>query len=460
MSIDLPDSHIESIMLNKMMNDPSHLALYTEYYEPRWFLNNSIQKITEVIVKYNEKFSGVPSKNTLNRIFEKQAETKPDIDVGSISRTLDTAMNQNMGEMTPEFVNENIIRFIKDRVIYFTIADNMRNIQENKDLSQCIPIFEKIHAISFDTDLGMSYFEEWERHEEYITSDEVKLLTGWDNLDAVTYGGFPSAGKCLIVPIAQAGLGKSMFLSNLAVNVMKESKNVLVISLEMSEDIYASRFHAHISTTDINMMKFNVGDIKESVSAFKTKYGSDLYIKEYPPSSINCNHLKNYIDKLNNKLVSEGKSKIDMILVDYISLMNSIAGDSDSMYTRVGNIAKELRALSYYFGVPVVAPQQINGDAIDSTQISMANMSESKAINHHADFIGALCQQEGDKQAGIMRMIILKNRFGGQIGMMLQWAIDYQNLLITNWDDTINMNPLTVDEVSTTSVLDDLNNLE
>ena len=61
-------------------------------------------------------------------------------------------------------------------------------------------------------------------------------------------------GKMLGLFMAQAGLGKSVFLSNLAVNFLKQNLAVVVISLEMSEDVYASRFDAHISKIDINKL--------------------------------------------------------------------------------------------------------------------------------------------------------------------------------------------------------------
>jgi replicative DNA helicase len=57
--------------------------------------------------------------------------------------------------------------------------------------------------------------------------------------------------------MAQAGLGKSVFLSNLAVSFLKQNLSVVVISLEMSQDVYAQRFDAHISSKNINRLAEN-----------------------------------------------------------------------------------------------------------------------------------------------------------------------------------------------------------
>jgi len=124
-------------------------------------------------------------------------------------------------------------------------------------------------------------------HWNYINNPEAKISTGWESLDEYTNGGFLKDGKMLGLFMAQAGLGKSVFLSNLAVNFLKQGLKVVVISLEMSENVYATRFDAHISKKDINKLKENestaLARIKEFYSAHPT---AKLYIKEYPPRSI------------------------------------------------------------------------------------------------------------------------------------------------------------------------------
>ena len=105
----------------------------------------------------------------------------------------------------------------------------------------------------------MDYFDEnaMSRHWEYINNPEAKISTGWQALDMYTNGGFLKDGRSLYLIMAQAGLGKSVFLSNMAVNFLKQNLSVVVISLEMSEDVYAMRFDAHISNSNVNRLKEN-----------------------------------------------------------------------------------------------------------------------------------------------------------------------------------------------------------
>jgi hypothetical protein len=103
-------------------------------------------------------------------------------------------------------------------------------------------------------------------------------------------------------------------------------------------------------------------------------------------------------------------------------------------HSKLGAITMELRALSAHFNCPVHSPGQINGDGFDTADVSMENIAGSKAIAHHADFIGALYRLEGDFERGIMNLKILKNRLGGSVGAVLPLAINYENLRITDFD--------------------------
>lgn len=77
------------------------------------------------------------------------------------------------------------------------------------------------------------------QHWEYLKNPEAKIKMGWESLDTYTNGGVLKDGKMLALFMAQAGLGKSVFLSNMAVNFLKQNLGVVVISLEMSQDVYA-----------------------------------------------------------------------------------------------------------------------------------------------------------------------------------------------------------------------------
>lgn len=214
-----------------------------------------------------------------------------------------------------------------------------------KAINKCLENFDRVTKLTFnDTDLGLNYFDEqqMENHWNYIRNPEAKISTGWRSLDDFTNGGFIKDGRSLYLIMAQAGLGKSVFLSNLAVNFMKQNLKVVVISLEMSEDVYAVRFDAHISNNNINKLKETESDSIRKIKDFYKKYpDSNLIIKEYPPKSVSCMDIQIYLENLRN-----AGHKFDVVIVDYLNLVKA-QHPSDNMFKDGLDVSEKLRAISY-----------------------------------------------------------------------------------------------------------------
>ena len=344
------------------------------------------------------------------------------------------SLKLELGTDSETAVRDNILHFIKRRSTLHAMADNMAALDDYKLLDDIVHRFEQIATITFDDELGLSYFEDLDSHFANLTAPDNRTTTGIPSLDGITFGGFYTDKRCLITMLGQPGLGKSLMLSNLAVNYMKEGKHVVIISLEMDEDDYAQRIDAHISGLEINSIRkeYHAKDCRVRIQDFHKKYPTgNVTIKEFPPGTVNCSHVKMFIEKL-----KKAGRPIDVIMVDYIALLNPIhSGSNDNSHSKLGAITMELRALSAHFNCPVHSPGQINGDGFDTADVSMDNIAGSKAIAHHADFIGALYRIEGDFERGVMNLKVLKNRFGGNVGSVLPLALNYENLRITDFAD-------------------------
>lgn len=251
-----------------------------------------------------------------------------------------------------DFLKKNAFRSALDNSITAVTKEGFKD-EYNSIIEQCLSDFDRVQKIVFsDNDLGLHYFDsaDMEKHWEYIRNPDAKIKTGWPSLDSYTNGGFLKDGRSLYLIMAQAGLGKSVFLSNMAVNFLKQNLKVVVISLEMSEDVYACRFDAHISKKNINKLKENEHDAVEAIKRFYSKYPqSNLIIKEYPPKSITCNDIQTYLENLRNVGIS-----FDVVIVDYLNLVKA-QHTSDNMFKDGLEVSEQLRAISYKFNVPVVS---------------------------------------------------------------------------------------------------------
>jgi hypothetical protein len=127
---------------------------------------------------------------------------------------------------------------------------------------------------------------------------------------------------------------------------------------------------------------------------------------------------------------------------------------NEGTYSKYRDVATGLRRLSYIFNFPVISVYQTNRDGYDNTDPSVANSSDSIGIPQTADFVGALYQNEGDKEAGIMNIALLKNRLGGFLDK-IRFNIDYNNLKITDVERSV----AEPDEVAN-EIVNDLSEIE
>jgi hypothetical protein len=109
------------------------------------------------------------------------------------------------------------------------------------------------------------------------------------------------------------------------------------------------------------------------------------------------------------------------------------------MYQGALEVSEKLRALSYKYECPVVSAIQSNTQGMNTENIGMENISESRGIAHTADFICAAYQMPDDRENGIINVRILKNRLGGQVGKLCSFKMDDKSLVLSDisFDESI-----------------------
>jgi hypothetical protein len=432
--LSLPEKQIEQLILKKFYTDNEYRNFILNHYQDRYLFNQDIAVVVNILIQYYHTYNDVPSKPIMEMIVEKYGESNDKVDSKKLLTIFNNALEIDVAQ-DDDFIKSNILGFIQNRASYFVIMEELETIDKYGDVSTCITKLQSIIDIGFDTDLGLNYMEDLNKHFEEMANPELMLSTGYKSFDYVTNGGFPTLGKALIVFMAQSGIGKSLMLSNLAVNVMQRGLKPVIISLEMPEFVYAKRIDAHISGMDINALQFNIDTAMTKIKGWhqlNSNGEGGLIIKDYPPSSVNANNIKSYLDR-----VKSSGYDFDIVFIDYLNLMNTNTKSSNQgMYERVGDISREVRALSYHFKVPFVSATQSNRSGWDTSDVSMAHVSESAGIVHTVDYLGVLWQQDGDREANRLNHTVLKNRFGGMVGKNMEQYIDYTNLKITDMERT------------------------
>ena len=273
-------------------------------------------------------------------------------------------------------------------------------------------------SLSFiqDDDLG-SDFDDAENHIQ--DSSKFKVRCGFETIDHMLGGGWDI--QTLNVIMAETNGGKSLWMQNFAVQSANMGSNVLYITMEMSERKVMKRLGAmrlKIPINDYDNVSKDTDLIKKKIAALSQTEGvgdifeksvGKIYTKFWAAGTANISDFDNYIQRLKEK---KG-IKIDMIVVDYITLIAPIKGiGSDNLYTKGKQLAEGLRALGSKYMCPVVTAVQVAKDAWGASDVTLESVPESKAIAETADTFFALIRTEEMKRQNLYRFKLLKQRDG------------------------------------------------
>ena len=198
----------------------------------------------------------------------------------------------------------------------------------------------------------------------------------------------------------------------------------------MPEMIYAQRLGSNITKVPLSKLKTEVPTLKHALEGYAEENpNAKILIKEFPPSTITVGFLQSYIKKLRNKGL-----KFDAIVLDYVNLLH-YPGDGNS-YEKVKKITEQLRSLTYIFNCPIISATQLNRGGFGVSDPGMNTISESVGLAMTADVIMSIWQEQTDRELGVIKMGMMKNRFGPNFGSCVM-RIDYSTLTLSE-DEHLN----------------------
>ena len=198
----------------------------------------------------------------------------------------------------------------------------------------------------------------------------------------------------------------------------------------MSELLYARRICTNVSKIPLKELAINSHSLRQALKEQEDTDKGRIFIKEFPPSTITPNQLKAFI----KKIIDQG-IRIDAIVLDYLNLLHSTVGSNS--YERIKNVTEQVRAMTYIFNCPVISATQLNRGGFSIANPDLATISESVGLAATADVIVSIYQNEEDRELGIIRLGMMKNRYGPR-GQTQAMRIDYSTLTVTQAEDSMN----------------------
>ena len=401
------NTNIEQTVIRNVLTNEQFMRKTLPFIKPEYF-EGVYRILFKEIAKYVAKYNNLPTAESF----------KIEVDQ---SDKFNDEQYQHAVEIIPQiFANDDIDnkwlmdtteKWCQDRAVYNAIMESISIIDgKHSTLTKnSLPdILTKALSVSFDTNIGHDYIENVEERYDFYHEQEERLAFDLEKFNQITKGGIPN--KTLNIALAGTGVGKSLFMCHVAAAALTAGKNVLYITMEMSEERIAERIDANLLDEPIDQLEFlSKEQLVKGVSNLKTN--GKLIIKEYPTGQAHTNHFRALLNELNLKR----NFVPDIIFIDYLNICASSRmkgmGGAINSYSYIKAIAEEIRGLAVEFNVPIFSATQTTRSGFSNSDVGLEDTSESFGLPATADLMFALISNEELEQNGQIMVKQLKNRY-------------------------------------------------
>lgn len=241
--------------------------------------------------------------------------------------------------------------------------------------------------------------------------DLDEKLDGLQNGDLIIIGGRPS-------------MGKTSLAAQIADDNALAGKSVLVFSLEMSAAQWVQRSISRLGRIDSHKLRSGKldGDAFERISSTIGRlHHRKLVIDDR--ATVTVDRMRSRARRVKRK------HGLDLIVIDYLQLMNADAGDNRN--EQISNMTRALKLLARELEVPVVLLSQLSRKCEERSDKRpvMSDLRDSGSIEQDADVIVFVYRDEvynpNSDARGTAELLIRKNRMGEIGDVRTAWLGEY-----------------------------------
>ena len=245
------------------------------------------------------------------------------------------------------------------------------------------------------------------------------VSTGLKDLDNVLSG---LQDSDLVILAARPSVGKTAFsLDILRRAAVKSGISVGFFSLEMSKEQLVDRLIC--AQGDVDLWKLRTGNLSDRNGDFE-KIGQALDVLSKANIYIDDTAVGTVMDIRTKCRRLQAEHGLDLIVIDYLQLMESRNWGSDNRVQQVSEISRGLKQLARELNIPVLCLSQLNR-AVEQTKPAIPKLShlrESGSIEQDADVVMMLYRKEADpnyqrdeiapEERNLAEVIVAKHRNG------------------------------------------------
>jgi replicative DNA helicase len=253
------------------------------------------------------------------------------------------------------------------------------------------------------------YFDRVE-HLMLHPDEPMGLPTGFRDVDELL-GGLQRSD--LLIFAGRPGMGKTSFLLSVALNAAKLNARIAIFTMEMGNEQIVQRFVS--METGINTQRLRTGQLNQQEWS------------RFVQASGRLANLRVFIDDTPAMTPIQMRTKcrrlmheygLDLVIVDYMQLMNAGGGYENNRVQEISFISRSLKELARELNVPVFSAAQLSR-AVEQRQDKrplLSDLRESGSIEQDADIVAFLYRDavynEATEFPNRADIIIAKHRNG------------------------------------------------
>ena len=396
---------LQRLFLEIMLADAQSYVRVQNIFDSINF-DRSLRTAADFIIEYSAKYKDLPS------ISQVKAES------GTELQPIDHLDNS----MTEWFMDE-FESFTRHETLKRVILESA-DLIEKGEYDPIEKLVKDAVQISLTRDLGVDYFADPRARLTALKDGNGQMTTGWPTLDKKLFGGW-NRGE-LEIFAGGSGSGKSLFMQNLAVNMMQAGMNGAYITLELSENLCSMRIDSMTTGIATNKIFKNLDDVEMKVKMMGKKSGN-LRIK-YMPAQSTVNDLRSYLKELQ---IKDGVP-CDYICVDYLDLLMPVSAkvSPSDLFVKDKYVSEELRNLAKELDIVLITASQLNRSSVEEVEFDHSHISGGISKINTADNVFGIFTSRAMRETGRYQLQLMKTRSSSGVGQKVDLTFDIESLRI------------------------------
>ena len=217
------------------------------------------------------------------------------------------------------------------------------------------------------------------------------IFKGFGNSELVTIG-------------ARTGVGKTAFVTGIALNMARRGVRAGIISLEMDSQSIMKRITQQLCGIDIDQLMAN-DDLKaedELLFVNSMREVKALPLTLICPKNMQVSNIKNICRRMSHS------DEVDIIFVDYLQ---KIQAKGKSREQEVAAASEALRLMAKELGIPIVQLVQLNR-AAEGERPTLAHIRESGSAEQDSQKVLLIDRKRSNDEVQDCAIVVAKNRSG------------------------------------------------